>query len=256
MEIKSGYELTLEGETRLVTLAKEFSDEVTFLGAHVVPEEFANARDAYVELVAGSMLSSCEPHAKWADVFCDVGAFSVDEARTVLLAAKAAGLGLRLHANQLGHGGGVQLAVELEATSVDHCTYLSDEDVDSLANSSCVATLLPGAEFSTKSDYPDARRLLDAGVTVALATDCNPGTSYVTNMGFVVSLAVRDMGMSVDQALWSATRGGAMALGRDDIGLLAPGTRADFLILDAPTAKHVAYRAGSVIVRETRRSSR
>jgi imidazolonepropionase len=202
------------------------------------------------------MLSSCEPHAKWADVFCDVGAFSVDEARTVLLAAKAAGLGLRLHANQLGHGGGVQLAVELEATSVDHCTYLSDEDVDSLANSSCVATLLPGAEFSTKSDYPDARRLLDAGVTVALATDCNPGTSYVTNMGFVVSLAVRDMGMSVDQALWSATRGGAMALGRDDIGLLAPGTRADFLILDAPTAKHVAYRAGSVIVRETRRSSR
>jgi imidazolonepropionase len=253
VEIKSGYELTLEGETRLVRLAKECSDEVTFLGAHVVPREFSHDRDAYVELVAGTMLASCAPFARWADVFCDVGAFSVDEARAILLRASDAGLGLRVHGNQLGDTGGVALAVELDAASVDHCSHVNDSDLDALGASSTVVTLLPGAEFSTKSTYPSARRFLDAGVTVALATDCNPGTSYVTNMGVVIALAVREMGMTVDEALWAATRGGALALRRDDIGHLSPGARAHLVVLDAPRSAHVAYRVGGAIVRHVLR---
>lgn len=250
VEIKSGYELTVEGETRLVTLASEWSDDVTFLGAHVVPSEFARDRDAYVDLVGGAMLSSCAGPSRWADVFCDTGAFSVDEARSILLRARDAGLGLRVHANQLGDTGGVSLAVELGAASVDHCSYVNDHDVEALAASSTVATLLPGAEFSTKSPYPSARRFLDAGVTVALATDCNPGTSYVTNMGVIVALAVREMGMTADEALWSATRGGALALERDDVGHLAPGARAHVVVLDAPRSAHLAYRVGSSLVRQ------
>jgi imidazolonepropionase len=249
IEIKSGYELTLEGETRLVRLAKEQSDEVTFLGAHVVPREFAHDRDAYVELVAGAMLASCASFARWADVFCDEGAFSVDEARSILLRARDAGLGVRVHGNQLGDTGGVALAVELDAASVDHCSHVNDADLDVLGASRTVATLLPGAEFSTKSAYPSARRFLDAGVTVALATDCNPGTSYVTNMGVVIALAVREMGMTVDEALWAATRGGALALRRDDIGHLSPGARAHLIVLDAPRSAHVAYRVGAAVVR-------
>jgi imidazolonepropionase len=250
LEIKSGYELTLEGETRLVQIASEWSDDVTFLGAHVVPTEFSHDRDAYVELVGGAMLASCAPASKWADVFCDVGAFSVDEARWILLRAREAGLGLRVHGNQLGDSGGVALAVELGAASVDHCSHVHDRDVDALGASSTVATLLPGAEFSTKSPYPSARRLLDAGVTVALATDCNPGTSYVTNMGVVIALAVREMGMTVDEAMWAASRGGALALGRDDVGRLSPGARAHVVLLEAPRSAHVAYRVGGPLVRE------
>ena len=254
IEIKSGYELTVEGESRLLDVAAGFSDEVTFLGAHVVPEEFAGDRDAYVELVAGAMLRECAPKARWADVFCDRGAFSVDEARAILLSARDAGLGLRVHGNQLGDTGGVALAVELDAASVDHCTFVRDDDVQALAASDTVATLLPGADFSTRSAYPSARRLLDAGVVVALATDCNPGTSYVTNMGFVIALAVREMGMSVDEAIWGATRGGARALRRDDVGHLGVGARADFAVLDAPRAAHLAYRPGAALVRATYRA--
>lgn len=249
LEIKSGYELTTAGETRLVDLANEWSNEVTFLGAHVVPAEFAHDRDAYVDLVGGAMLASCAPKSRWADVFCDTGAFSVDEARSILLRARDAGLGVRVHGNQLGETGGVALAVELEAASVDHCSHVNDRDVEALAASSTVATLLPGAEFSTQSPYSSARRLLDAGVTVALATDCNPGTSYVTNMAVVIALAVREMGMTVDEALWAATRGGALALQRDDVGHLAPGARAHVVILDAPRSAHLAYRVGGPLVR-------
>ena len=256
LEIKSGYELTVEGEGRLVEIAGEFSDEVTFLGAHVVPEEFAHDRDGYVDLVAGKMLAHCAPHARWADVFCDRGAFSVDEARRVLLAAREAGLELRLHGNQLGDTGGVALAVELGAASVDHCTHVSDADVAALGSSRTVATLLPGAEFSTRSSYPSARRFLDAGVTVALATDCNPGTSYVTNMALVMALAVREMAMTVDEALWAATRGGATALRREDVGRLSVGARADLLILDGPRAAHLAYRPGGPVVSRTLRAAR
>ena len=256
VEIKSGYELTTEGEARLLDVAGEFSDEVTFLGAHVVPEEFGQDRDGYVDLVAGAMMTACAPRARWADVFCDRGAFSVDESRAILLAARDAGLELRLHGNQLGDTGGVALAVELDAASVDHCTFVRDDDVHQLAASSTVATLLPGAEFSTRSAYPSARRLLDAGVVVALATDCNPGTSYVTNMGFVIALAVREMAMTFDEALWAATRGGARALRRDDVGHLGVGARADFVVLDAPRAVHLAYRPGGAVVRRTERAKR
>ena len=256
VEIKSGYELTVAGEVRQLELAGELSDEVTWLGAHVVPEEFAHDRDGYVDLVRGEMLNACAPHATWADVYCDRGAFSVDEARVILLAARDRGLAPRLHANQLAHGGAIALAVELDAASVDHCTYLDDNDVDVLGASATVATLLPGAEFSTRSPYPDGRRLVDAGVCVALATDCNPGSSYVTSMSFIIALAVREMAMSIDEALWSATRGGARALRRDDVGHLSVGARADFLILDAPRAAHLAYRPGARVVAETYRALR
>jgi imidazolonepropionase len=253
-EIKSGYELTTEGEVRLLDIANSFTDEVTFLGAHVVPEEFATNRDAYVDLVAGAMLAACAPLARWADVFCDDGAFSVDESRRILSSARRAGLGLRVHGNQLGDTGGVALAVELDAASVDHCTHVSDHDVELLASSRTVATLLPGAEFSTRSPYPSARRLLDAGATVALATDCNPGTSYVTSMALVIALAVREMGMTCDEALWAATKGGAMALRRDDVGVVRVGARADLVVLNAPRAAHLAYRPGGAVVERTLRS--
>ena len=250
VEIKSGYALNVDGESRLIDIASEFSDEVTFLGAHVVPEEYVKDREGYVSLVRGSMLQACAPHSKWADVFCDHGAFDVDESRAILTSARAAGLQLRVHGNQLGRTGGVALAVEMDAASVDHCTFLSDDDVDQLSASNTVATLLPGADFSTRADYSSARRLRDRGAVVALATDCNPGTSYVTSMAFVLAIAVRDMRMDFDDALWSATRGGATALRRGDVGHLGPGARADVVILDAPRAAHLAYRPGAPLVRQ------
>ncbi|HEV3267875.1 MAG TPA: imidazolonepropionase [Acidimicrobiales bacterium] len=251
VEIKSGYELTTVGETRALEVASTFSEEVTWLGAHVVPPEFSKDRDGYVDLLTSSMLDACAPHAKWADVFCDRGAFSVDEAREILTRARAKGLAPRLHANQLAHSGAIALAVDLDCASVDHCTYLEDDDIDLLSASATVATLLPGAEFSTRSPYPSARRLLDAGVSVALATDCNPGSSYVTSMAFVIALAVREMAMTVDEALYAATKGGALALRRDDVGHLGVGARADFSILDAPRAAHLAYRPGGNVVAMT-----
>jgi imidazolonepropionase len=254
MEIKSGYELTVDGERRLLEVAGAFTEDVTWLGAHVVPREYADDRDGYVNLLMTTMLDACAPVAKWADVFCDRGAFSVDEARAILEAARAKGLGLRLHGNQLAHSGAIALAVDLDCASVDHCTFLEDSDIDLLSGSATVATLLPGAEFSTRSPYPSARRLLDADVTVALATDCNPGSSYVTSMGFVIALAVREMTMTVDEALWATTKGGALALRCDEVGHLGIGARADFAILDAPRAAHLAYRPGGRVVAETHRA--
>ena len=254
VEIKSGYELTTEGEVRLLDIANELTDEVTFLGAHVVPREWSGDRDGYVSLVAGEMLERCAPRARWVDVFCDEGAFSVDEARLILTAARAKGLDARLHANQLAESGGVALGVELDVASVDHCTHLDDDDVDALAASRTVATLLPGAEFCTRSPYPSARRLIDRGVCVALATDCNPGTSYVTSMALVIALAVREMGMTSDEALWAATFAGSVALRRGDVGRLSVGARADFVVLDAPRAAHLAYRPGGQLVRSTHRA--
>ncbi|CAN5407678.1 imidazolonepropionase [soil metagenome] len=243
-ETKSGYGLTVADEARSLRVARDFTSETTFLGAHVVPAEFAARRDAYVDLVCTTMLEACAPHARWIDVFCDRGAFDVDEARTILTAGLERGLSPRLHASQLGRGDGILLAVDIDAASVDHCTYATDEDIEALAGSSTVATLLPGAEFSTRAQWPDGRRFLDAGVTVALATDCNPGSSYTTSMPLCIALAVRDMHLTPAEALWSATAGGAAALRRNDIGALIAGRRADFVTLNAPTYLHLAYRPG------------
>ncbi|MGC5020452.1 imidazolonepropionase [Micromonospora sp. DT47] len=250
MEVKSGYGLTVADEARSLRIAAEVTDETTFLGAHVVPVEYADRPDDYVGLVCGPMLAAAAPHARWVDVFCERGAFDADHARAILTCGQAAGLGVRLHANQLGPGPGVRLGVELGAASVDHCTHLNDADVDALAGSPTVATLLPGAEFSTRSPYPDARRLLDAGVTVALATDCNPGSSYTSSMPFCMALAVREMRMTPAEAVWAATAGGARALRRDDVGGLTPGARADLIVLDAPSHLHLAYRPGVPLIRQ------
>jgi imidazolonepropionase len=276
VECKSGYGLNVADERRALRIAAEAADEVTFLGAHVVPAEYAGDPDAYVELVAGDMVRACAPHARWIDVFCERGAFDADQTKTIIDAGAAAGLVPRLHANQLGHGPGVQLAVAAGAASADHCTYLSDADVDALAactatgttttgtttgtgknagsgteaateagtGTGTVATLLPGVEFSTRQPYPDARRLIDAGASVALATDCNPGSCYTSSMALCIALAVREMRMTPAEAVRAATAGGARALRRTDVGHLGVGARADVLMLDAPSYIHLAYRPG------------
>ncbi len=251
IEIKSGYGLNAVDEARTLGVARRLSDETTFLGAHVVPPEFDGRTDDYVELVCGDMLAACAPHCRWIDAFCERGAFDVDQSRAVLQAGRDAGLGMRLHANQLGHGPGVQLAVELGCASADHCTYLSDDDIAALAGSDTVATFLPATDFSTRQPYPDARRLLDAGGTAALASNCNPGSSYTTSMPFCIALAVRDMNMTIDEAIWAATAGGAAALRRSDIGTLAAGMRADLVILDTVNPIDFVYRPGVPIVATT-----
>ena len=247
-EIKTGYGLTVEDEARLARLAAEVTPEVTFLGAHVVPAEYADRRDEYVDLVVGPMLDATAPYSRWIDVFCERGAFTAAESRRVLAAGGARGLQPRMHGNQLGPGEGVRVAVDAGAASVDHCTYLGDDDVAALAASDTVATLLPGVEFSTRQPYPDARRLIDAGVTVALASDCNPGSSFTSSMPLMIALAVREMGMTPAEAVWAATAGGARALRRDDVGVIAPGARADLVLLDAPTRVHLAYRPGVPLI--------
>lgn len=248
-EVKTGYGLSVHDEERLARLAAEVTPEVTFLGAHVVPAEYADRRDEYVDLVCSEMLRACAPHSRWIDVFCERGAFTPDESRRILAAGTTHGLLPRVHGNQLGPGDGVRVAVALGAASVDHCTYLVDDDVAALAASDTVATLLPGVEFSTRQPYPDARRLLDAGVTVALASDCNPGSSFTSSMPLMIALAVREMGMTTAEAVRAATAGGARALRRDDIGAIAPGLRADLVLLDAPTRTHLAYRPGVPLIR-------
>ena len=249
LEVKSGYGLSVRDEARSLVAAKTATSETTFLGAHVVPPE-TNADD-YVSLVQGEMLDACKGNAKWIDVFCDRGAFDVDQARAILQTGAAAGLGMRLHANQLQQGGGVQLGVELGVASCDHCTHLSQRDIDALSGASAttVATLLPTAELCTRAPFPDARKLIDAGVTVALASDCNPGSSYTSSMPLVIALAVINMGMTCDEALWSATAAGAQALRRNDVGNLRVGSRADMVVLDATSHIHLAYRPGVQQVR-------
>lgn len=248
LEIKSGYGLDVELEARCLRVGRSFTQETTFLGAHVVPPEFDGRADDYVHLVCTEMLQAAVPHSRWIDCFCEVGAFDVDQSRAVLEAGRAAGLGLRLHANQLGHGPGVQLAVEMGCASADHCTYLSDDDVAALAASETVATFLPATDFSTRQPYPDARRVIDAGATVAIATNCNPGSSYTTSMSFCIALAVRDMRMTPEEAILAATTGGARALRRDDVGALSPGMRADLCVLDAPSYSHLVYRPGVPLI--------
>jgi imidazolonepropionase len=251
LEIKSGYALDVEGEARLCDLAARLTEDVTFLGAHVVPAEYEGRADEYVDLVCGPMLEACRPHSRWIDVFCEEGAFDEDQSRRVLEAGRNAGLGLRVHGNQLGFGPGVRLAVEMGAASVDHCTYLTDEDIEALAGSDTVATFLPATDFSTRQPYPDARRVIDAGASVAVATNCNPGSSYTTSMSFCIALAVRDLRMTAEEALRAATRGGAAALHRDDVGHLAPGARSDAVMLAAPSYSHLVYRPGVPLIAAT-----
>ena len=249
-EIKSGYGLDVETEEKILRVAREFTEETTFLGAHVVPEEFADNRRSYIDLVKGAMLDAALPYAKWIDVFCDNGAFTPDEAKEIIQAGVAKGLSGRLHGNQLGDTGGIELAVDLGLASVDHCTFVTDKQLELLANSSTVATLLPGAEFSTRSPYPDARRFYDHGVNVALATDCNPGSSYISSMPFIIAIAVRDMHFTPEQALVAATLGGASALQRSDIGHLGIGARADISILNVPSFEYLAYRPGTQLIKQ------
>ncbi len=255
-ETKSGYGLTTADETRALEIASKHTAETTFLGAHVVPSEYSGKEDNYVELVTGEMLESVLPYSKWIDVFCDQGAFDVDQSRHILEAGKDKGLLPRIHANQLTQGGGVQLAVELDCASADHCTHLSDQDIEALAGSNTVATLVPGAEFSTRATYPNAARLFDAGVEVALATDCNPGSSYTTSMPFCIAIAIREMGFTPEHALYAATMGGAKALRRTDVGSLAVGQSADLVILNAPSYLHLGYRPGVDLVSQVFKSGK
>jgi imidazolonepropionase len=254
VEIKSGYGLTTDDEVRGLSVARELTTESTYLGAHVVPAEFRDRRDDYVALVAGEMLAACAPHARWIDVFCDRGAFDVDEARLILQAGIARGLSPRLHAHQISRTGAVELGVELGAAAVDHCNEMNDDDLAALAGSATVATVLPGADFSSRAQYAEARRMLDAGVVVAIATDCNPGSSYTTSMPFCIAVAVREMGLTPAEAVWAATAGGARALRRDDVGVLAVGKRADLAVIAAPSYVHLAYRPGVALVSATWKS--
>ncbi|MEU7766541.1 imidazolonepropionase [Nocardia sp. NPDC049190] len=254
VECKTGYGQSVDSELRSTKIAAEFTDEVTLLAAHVPPPEFAGRVDDYVRMVCDEMIDACAPHAKWIDVFCERGAFDRDQAHAVLTAGMAKGLVPRVHGNQLQTGPGVALAVELGAASVDHVTYVTAADIDALAHSSTVATLLPGADFSTRNKYPDARALIDAGVTVALGADCNPGTSYTTSLPFCIAIAVRDMRMTPEEAVWSATAGGARALRRNDIGVLRPGAKADAIALDAPSYVHLAYRPGVPLIHQVWRA--
>jgi imidazolonepropionase len=248
LEIKSGYGLDVEAERRLCEIAAELTDDVTFLGAHAVPEEYEGRVEDYVELVCGEMLEACAPLVRWIDVFCERGAFDADESRAVLEAGRSAGLGLRVHGNQLGPGPGIGLAVEMGAASVDHCTYFDGADIEALASSDTVATFLPATDFSTRQPYPDARRMIDGGAQVAIATNTNPGSSNTTSIGFCIALAVREMGMTVEEALQAATLGGARTLRRDDLGLLAPGARADAVVLDAASYIDLVYRPGVPLI--------
>jgi len=251
IEIKSGYGLNVADEARSLQIAQAHTTETTFLGAHLLPAEFEGRADDYIDLVCGDMLTAAAPHAKWIDAFCETGAFDVDQSRAVLEAGRAAGLGLRLHGNQLGTSGGVQLAVDCGCASVDHCTHLTDADIEALAGSDTVATFLPAADFSTNQPYIDARRVIDAGATVAIASNCNPGSSYTTSISFCIAIAVREMNMTIDEAIQAVTLGGAAALQRDDIGRLTPGSQGHAVILDAPSHHHLAYRPGVPLIRQT-----
>ena len=248
LEIKSGYGLDLTTELRLLRVARRIGEELpvtvrtTFLGAHSVPVEFRSDRDGYINLVTDEMIPAAAALADYCDVFVEQGAFSVEEARRILEAAKVKGLQGRVHAEQLSHGGGAALAAELGAASADHLDHATEEDASALADAGVTTVLVPGASYSLRSSQAPGPMLWDAGCIVALATDCNPGTSYLESMGLVISLAVVEMGLSANQALWAATRGGALSLGLPDRGLLARGQMADLAIIDAPTPTHIPYR--------------
>jgi imidazolonepropionase len=246
LEVKTGYGLTITDEVRLAEAGSAVADRVTFLGAHVVAPGID--RDSYLSEVCGPMLDAVAQHVQAIDVFCEEGAFSVDEARAVLSAGHRAGLQLRVHGNQLGRSGGVQLAVEMHAASVDHCNHLDEDDISALASSTTVATVLPACDLSTRQPLAPARALVDAGATVAIASNCNPGSSYTTSIPYCVATAVLQMGLTIEEAVWAATRGGALALGLDGSnapdGMIRIGARADLQLLNAPSIAHLAYRPG------------
>jgi imidazolonepropionase len=256
VEIKTGYGLDAGHEATHIAIARRLTEEATLLGAHLIPAEFAGDRAGYVGLVCDTMIPAAAITARWCDVFCERGAFDVDESRAVLDAARSHGLGLRVHANQLGPSGGVELACEAGAASADHCTHLTAADIDSLASSETVATLLPTSDFCTRQPYPNGRGLLDAGVVVALASNCNPGSSYSISMPLALALAVRYCGLTVDEAILAATVGGAAALQRTDVGILGPGARADAVVIDAPHPDHLVYRVGTPLVAGVLREGR
>jgi imidazolonepropionase len=257
VEIKSGYGLNLETEIRLLRLARRLGDDLaitvktTFLGAHAVPSEHSGDRGGYIDLVVDEMLPAVAPLADYCDVFVEEGAFSVAEARRVFLAASEHGLQARVHAEQLSHSGGAALAAELGAASADHLDHVTVEDATALAAAGVAAVLVPGASYTLRASQAPGPMLIDQGVTVALATDCNPGTSYFESMGLVISLAVVQMGLTVDQALYAATRGGALSLGLDDHGIIAPGAAGDLVILDAGSPAHIPYRPATNLVWKT-----
>ncbi|MEC3916196.1 imidazolonepropionase [Nocardia sp. CDC160] len=247
LETKTGYGLTVADEKRCARIASEVADEVTFLGAHIIPPDYS--ADTYLDLVCGPMLDAVADRVRWIDVFCETGAFDAAQSARVLEAGKSRGLGLRVHGNQLAPGPGVQLAIEHGAASVDHCTYLTDDDIEALAAATTVATLLPACDLSTRQPLAPARRLLDAGARIALATNANPGSSYTTSMAYCVTTAVLQMGLSIGEAIHAATAGAALALSHDltapgAVGVLRPDATADLHILDAPSAIHLAYRPG------------
>lgn len=248
IEIKSGYGLDTQTEVRLLQIARRLENDLpvtvktTFLGAHTVPEEYRSDRQGYIDLVIEEMLPEVSSLADYCDVFVEEGTFSVEEAESIFDAGRSLGMGARVHAEQLGHSGGASLAARIGAASADHLDYVSEEDAAALATAGVAAVLVPGASYSLRSPQAPGTMLWDAGCTVALASDCNPGTSYVESMGFVISLAVVQMGLTVDQAIWAATRGGALSLGLEDRGVISPGMRADLTILDAPSPAHIPYR--------------
>jgi imidazolonepropionase len=257
IETKTGYGLTVADEARSARVAAAAGvDDITFLGAHVVPAEYDADPAGYLDLVTGPMLDAVAGSVRWIDVFCETGAFDGSESRRVLEAGRAAGLGLRVHGNQLGPGPGVRLAVEMGAASVDHCTYLTDADIEALSGSETVATLLPATDLSTRQPPAPGRRLVDAGVTIALATNCNPGTSYTASMPLVIALAVLQCGLSAAEAVHAATTGGATALRRTDVGAVRVGARADVQVIDAPSIDHIAYRVGGVRTRAVWRAGK
>jgi len=254
MEIKSGYGLTEKDELRSLEIASQFSDETTLLAAHVIPEEFRTDPDSYVDLIIKSIIPKSS--AKWIDVFCDQGAFTPDQAEAILRAGMTQGLLPRIHANQLTAGKGVEIAVALDAASADHLSRSTSADIELLSASNTVATLLPGAEFSTHLENDLGRKFLDAGATVAIASDCNPGSSYTTSMPFCIAAAVSLLGFTVEEAVHAATLGGAKALRRNDIGRIDVGMKADLVLLDTPSYIHLAYRPGVNIVHSTYKSGR
>jgi imidazolonepropionase len=254
IEIKTGYGLDIATEVKMLDAIDRICNVLpidtisTFLGAHVVAPEFTEDRGSYVDVVAGDMMDAVAERVAFVDVFCDDGAFTVDETRWIAEAAQSRGLGVRLHVEQLGHTGGAALAARIGAVAADHLDHATDEDLSALVSAGTVAVLLPGVSYSMREPAPDGRRFWDAGVTVAIATDCNPGTAYIETMPFIISLAALTSGLTPAESVWSATRGGALALGLHDRAVVAPGMLADLVILDAPSYEHLIYRPDGALV--------